>query len=165
MAVSPTQTLPVATRPSINNPYIPNQIVLPIPKHSRTTRSRVWIFGIAVPEPQLLGYFDKPEYRRIFGKNWVPDADNITRLVNVSNLLKHLVGIRSIAVDLCFPKGTGPTPEDPEGVRSVVVVSICTTHESSYMNRPPKERVDALEKLLGCGPPDWYLDTKTKDFY
>ncbi|KAG6846341.1 hypothetical protein H0H93_014576, partial [Arthromyces matolae] len=161
--LSPPQR-PTAMRASFNNPRISNQIHLPIPRHNSYTEDYVWIFGIEVPESQILGYYT--QYRERFGSRWDPNASRIGKLASVSNLLKSITGIKSLTFDLCFPQGMGPTAEDPKGsLRTVVVVTVCNSHRYSYWNRPSQDRLDKLEKFLKQGPPQWFLDSKTKDYY
>ncbi|KAG6843125.1 hypothetical protein H0H93_002161, partial [Arthromyces matolae] len=147
-----------------NNPDIPNQIDLPVPIHTPYTTGHYWIFGFEVPRSQVFGYYT--QYRERFGRRWNPDARMPEKIISVTNLLKKITKIRSISIDLCFPNGMGPTPEDPEGPDThIMVVTVCTSHRYSYWNRPTKEQVDHLQSFLGCGPPEWYLDSITTDFY
>ncbi|KAG6833869.1 hypothetical protein H0H93_012953, partial [Arthromyces matolae] len=134
-------------RASFNNPQIPNQILLPIPRHNRYTEDYFWIFGIEVPESLLLGYYT--EYRAQFGPRWESNACKMSKLMSVTNLLRYKTGIKSISLDLCFPQGMNPSAENPEGsLRSIVVVTVCNSHRYSYWNRPSQDRVDKLEKFL-----------------
>ncbi|KAG6835048.1 hypothetical protein H0H93_005299 [Arthromyces matolae] len=160
--MSSLTVLPWVMRPSFGNPNIPNQIILPFPKHTPETKGRFFIFGIAVPESQLLGYYGGPEHRRLYRNKVDMDKPKSFKLFSVTRLLRSITK-SNVTLDLCFPKGMGPTSEALQN--AVVVVTLCNTYRESYMHRPTEEQVQRLERFLACGPPDWYLDTKTADWY
>ncbi|KAG6847349.1 hypothetical protein H0H93_008721 [Arthromyces matolae] len=164
LAVSPPTT--TRARGPYDNPNIPNQINPPRPAHTPYTKDRFWIYGIEMPDSEILELYNT--YRERLGARWDPDADDVMRYISVCNILKAMTGIHGITVDRCFPQGTVPTAENPRnrvGDARVSVVTVFNSTKYSYYYRPSQDRVDRLQTILKRGPAAWYLDSKTKDYY
>ncbi|KAG6915566.1 hypothetical protein DXG01_010902 [Tephrocybe rancida] len=159
-----SRSKPKPTDPPLpNNPAIKDQIVLPVPRHTRANRDRRFVYGFDVPEEWLVAYCDK------YGKksrNYTPDAHPASKAIIATNILRAASGVRLNHV-LVFPKGMDPStdPSDPYGKKvCMCLLTVCTSMRISYTNRPSKPRLDKLTSILGREP-DWYVDANPKSFY
>ncbi|KAF8156133.1 hypothetical protein B0H34DRAFT_716331 [Crassisporium funariophilum] len=161
MSLSPP---PSHLPPNTDNPAIPDQIVPPVPRRPQEWKNHRVFYGFTVSRDWLITYCEQNSHRV---RNYQPDNTNFTKIYLARELLASSSGIRGLEIERVLPKGYTERGGDDLDSNACwpVLVSVCSSMRSSFVNRPSKPQLEKLKSIMGGREPDWYVDAHLPEHY
>ncbi|KAG6909361.1 hypothetical protein DXG01_000800 [Tephrocybe rancida] len=153
----------------MNNPAIPDQIIPPLLPDNYILEDRRLILGFPVTIDWMCDY---PEQHQDLVPDFDPTSSFVTRVVQTQELLRVVSGMQdhNLKLELVFRPGviTDPAHIPDEQYREdmyMFVFAVCNSTSESFYDRPSKAQMAVLQRELGKGEPEWYLDVKHASYY
>ncbi|KAF9459175.1 hypothetical protein BDZ94DRAFT_1268964 [Collybia nuda] len=156
----------ISNQPVNSSPADPNSLMdLPVPNW--ITPKRVLYYGFNITESWLLKYTET-HWKENYPTCDIKESNRLYRVFAGLCMIRRASGFRRIALksarpnDRAIAEDTFVMNAEPE--RIVPVLSMCSTFERSYYNRPTKEQFDRLVEIVGKEP-EWWIQHKPGDIF
>lgn len=134
---------------------------LPIPYRTPATKDHRLFYGFAVSSEWLVAYCERNVHRI---NNYNAENLESTKIYLAIKLLRASSGLGNVTIQVAFCHALGSLELEHWRLRSVPVVTVCSSIRSSYERRPSQAQLDKLQSIIQTAP-DWYVDVKPPDSY
>ncbi|KAG6807742.1 hypothetical protein H0H92_006511 [Tricholoma furcatifolium] len=138
----------------LDNPEIPNQMVLPLPEITPGNKDSRMYYGFPITDDLIVAYCDSIAHRF---ENYPDDANLDLKVTIARTVLSRDTGI-DLSYHHVFPPDEDPLSNPSGPTSSFVILTVCNSRWTSYYNRPSQDQVDKLKSALGVEP-GWFIDT------